>query len=67
MPKTIIPFTAQLVTFNTTLPIAEAISRLDVETNKVGTTGLPSLLSGATSREALEEGVQKMAEGHDFV
>lgn len=68
MPKTITPFTAQLVTFETTLPVAEVIARLDVEVNKPGSVGtVIPLMKAPASKEVIEQGLQKISEGRDFV
>ncbi|KAJ7579014.1 hypothetical protein C8J56DRAFT_1030450 [Mycena floridula] len=67
MHKTITPFQAKLVTIEYDLPFDVICARLDKETNKEGTAGLPSTLKNAESKEHVVEGVNKLAEGRDFL
>ena len=44
MPKTVIPFTAKLVKFDTDVPFAEVISRLNIAVNKEGSRNIMARL-----------------------
>ena len=50
MSKTVTPFIASLVQFNTTLPFAEVIARLDVEVKKV-TSGAAKIMQVKNQQE----------------
>lgn len=68
MSKSVVEYTARRVTYDTPLPIAEVIARLDQEINKAG--GGPEvlrLLSTAQTRAELEDGVSALTAGRDFV
>ena len=68
MSKSVVEYTARRVTYDTALPIAEVITRLDKEVNKAG--GGPEvfrLLSTAQTRAELEDGMTTLAAGRDFV
>ncbi|THV08618.1 TT1751-like protein [Dendrothele bispora CBS 962.96] len=67
MSKTITPFTAQLVTFDSDLPFAQVCERLESEVNKSASAGLFSAISSSKSKEELEEAVSKISGGNDFV
>ncbi|KAK7049578.1 hypothetical protein VNI00_005609 [Paramarasmius palmivorus] len=65
--KTVTPFTAQLVTFETTTSPEQVVSRLDEQLRRPNCAGLIPLLSTATSKEALEDGVREIRQGNDFM
>ncbi|KAI1792668.1 hypothetical protein LXA43DRAFT_309718 [Ganoderma leucocontextum] len=68
MSKSVVEFTSRRVTYETRLPIAEVIARLDKEVNKAG--GGPEvfrLLSTAQTRAELEDGMNTLTAGRDFV
>jgi len=44
MPKTVVSFTAKLVKFDTDVPVAEVISRLDIALNKEGSGNIMARL-----------------------
>lgn len=44
MPKTVVSFTAKLVKFDTDVPFAEVISRLDIALNKEGSGNIMAKL-----------------------
>lgn len=66
MSKTIIPFTAEIVNFDTTLPFAEVISRLEVEINKAGSTDILGKLRNVQNQEEFMSVVNKTT-GQDFL
>ncbi|RDB22466.1 hypothetical protein Hypma_010260 [Hypsizygus marmoreus] len=55
MKKTATPFTAQLVTFDTTLPFDEVIARLNAQVNKAGSTQFLAQFRNVSGREEIEE------------
>ena len=68
MSKSVVEYTARRITYDTSLPIAEVIARLDHELNKAG--GGPEvfrLLSTVQTRAELEDGVHALTAGRDFV
>ncbi|KAM5546114.1 hypothetical protein V8D89_000240 [Ganoderma adspersum] len=68
MSKSVIEYTARRVTYDTPLPIAEVIARLDKEVNKAaGGPEVFRLLSTAQTRAELEDGVHALTAGRDFV
>ncbi|KAG5639004.1 hypothetical protein H0H81_007912 [Sphagnurus paluster] len=67
MKKTVTPFTAQLVTFTTTLPFAEVIARLDAEVNKPRSLQFLAKLSTASTREEIVDLVESTTGGNDFL
>jgi D-ribose pyranose/furanose isomerase RbsD len=67
MKKTITPFTAQLVTFDTTLPVREVITRLDKAVNKSGSAQFISRFKTITSKAEIEELVQNVLGDNDFL
>ena len=66
MSKTITPFTAQLVTFESDLPFAQVCERLESEVNKSTSAGIFPALASAKSKEDIEEAVNKITGGKDF-
>ncbi|KAJ7507738.1 hypothetical protein B0H11DRAFT_1793368 [Mycena galericulata] len=60
MTKTITSHLLQLVTFSTTLAVAQVISRLDEEIGKPATPGKSGLLRGSTSKEELQQRVNSV-------
>lgn len=68
MSKTVVEYTARRVTYETSLPIGTVLERLDREINKPG-GGLPlfRLLRDAKERTELEEGINALTQGRDFV
>ncbi|KAF8076325.1 hypothetical protein FPV67DRAFT_1776861 [Lyophyllum atratum] len=67
MKKTITPFTAQLVTFETTLPYKEVIARLDAEVNKAGSLQFLSNFRAVTSKTELVELITGITGSNDFL
>lgn len=67
MKKTTTIFSAQLVTFETSVPFAEFVARLDRAVNKEGSDQIISKLKGADSREKLEKIVNDIRGGNDFL
>lgn len=67
MKKTITPFTAQLVTFDTTLPVQEVIARLDKGVNKSGSAHFISQFRTITSKAEAEELVQGILGENNFL
>ena len=68
MSKSVVEYTARRITYDTPLPIAEVIARLDKEVNKAG--GGPEvfrLLSTVQTRAELEDGMNTLLAGRDFV
>lgn len=64
----ITPYMAQRVALSSSKPIKEVCAALDAEVNRAG--GGPSvfkLLAGVQSRKDLEDGMQQISEGRDFV
>ena len=53
MKKTVTPFTAQLVTFETSLPFKDVVARLDVELNKPGSLQFLADFRNTTTKEAI--------------
>jgi hypothetical protein len=68
MSKTVIPFIARLVQFNTTLPFADVIARLDMEVNKAASndTTILAKISLVKNQQELQS-VVKEASGADFL
>ena len=66
--KSTVEYTARRITYQTPLPLSEVIARLDKEINKPG-GGLPlfRLLRDAKERTELEEGINALTQGRDFV
>jgi hypothetical protein len=67
MKKTTAPFTAQLVTFDTTLPVQEVIARLDKGVNKSGSAHFISEFKAVTSKAETEELVQDTLGENNFL
>ncbi|KAF8913845.1 hypothetical protein CPB84DRAFT_15886 [Gymnopilus junonius] len=67
MTKTVITFMAKLVNFDTTLPFAKVISRLDVEINKAGSTKILGDLRAVRNQEEFMSVVKKTTTGQDFL
>jgi len=67
MKKTITPFTAQLVTFETTLPFKEVIARLDREVNKAGSLQFLSKFGSVTAKEEIVELITGITGSNDFL
>ncbi|KAG5646587.1 hypothetical protein DXG03_002891 [Asterophora parasitica] len=67
MKKTITPFTAQLVTYETTLPFKDVIARLDAEVNKTGSLGFMSRLRTAASKADIVGLVNGITDDRDFL
>ena len=68
MSKSVVEFAGRRITYDTPLPIAEVIARLDKEVNKAG--GGPEvfrLLSTVQTRTELEDGMNTLLAGRDFV
>ncbi|KAF8974278.1 hypothetical protein BDZ97DRAFT_1772800 [Flammula alnicola] len=66
MPKIVTSFTAKLVKFETAVPFAEVISRLDVEVNKAGSSDIMATLRKVKNQEEFASVVGKTAE-KDFL
>jgi hypothetical protein len=54
MKKSITPFTAKLVTFDTTLAFKDVIARLDLAVNKAGSAQFVQKFKAATTKEEIE-------------
>ena len=67
MKKTTTKISAQLVTFETSVPFSEFIIRLDSAVNKEGSSQIISKLKGANSREQLEQIVNGIRGESDFL
>ncbi|KAF8231873.1 hypothetical protein L208DRAFT_1274977 [Tricholoma matsutake] len=67
MKKTITPFTAQLVTFDTTLAIREVITRLDKQVNKSGSAQFLQHFRTVTSKAEIEQVVQNVLGENDLL
>jgi predicted CopG family antitoxin len=67
MKKTTTKFSAQLVTFETSVPFSEFITRLDNALNKEGSSQIISQLKGANSREQIEKIVNGIRGQSDFL
>lgn len=67
MSKTVTSFTAQLVTFDTPLPVTDVIARLDVEINKQGSAEILQKLRTAATRAEIEEVVNTVTGANDFL
>ena len=62
MSKSVVEFTSRRITYETTLPIAEVLARLDKEINKAGAgTEVFRLLRTAKTREDLETDIEAPA------
>jgi len=65
--KTVTPFTAQLVQFETTISPQEIISRLDDRLNREASKELVPSMAAAKSKEELQEIVARITQGKDFM
>ena len=67
--KTTIEFTSRRITYETPLPIAEVIARLDKEISKPSSGPPPvfRVMREAQTRAELEEGITALTGGRDFV
>ncbi|KAG7097021.1 hypothetical protein E1B28_004414 [Marasmius oreades] len=65
--KTVIPLTAQLVQYATTLSPQQVISRIEDRINREGSMKFMSSLPSITSREELEETIRGVTQGNDFM
>jgi len=67
MSKTVIPFIARLVQFNTTLPFEDVIARLDMEVNKAALSDtIIAKISLVKNQQELKSVVEE-ATGTDFL
>ncbi|KIK65326.1 hypothetical protein GYMLUDRAFT_159555 [Collybiopsis luxurians FD-317 M1] len=68
MSKTVTPFTGQLVTFTTSVPYAEVISRLETALHKETSTvkWFPAMRA-AKSKEDVEKGLRDIIGNDDFI
>ena len=61
MSKSIVEFTARRITYDTSLPIAEVIARLEKQINKAGAgSEVLRLLSTPGSRAEIEQGINSL-------
>ena len=61
MSKSIVEFTARRITYDTSLPIAEVIARLEKQINKAGAgSEVLRLLSSPGSRAEIEQGINSL-------
>ena len=61
MSKSIVEFTARRITYDTSLPIAEVIARLETQINKAGAgSEVLRLLSTPGSRAEIEQGINSL-------
>ncbi|KAJ7129748.1 hypothetical protein C8R44DRAFT_732595 [Mycena epipterygia] len=67
MGKTVTSHSLQLVTFSTTVPISEVISRLDKEIAKPSAPGMSGLMGSATSKDAFEDRVKSLVGPSGFL
>lgn len=65
--KTVIPLSAQLIQYSTTLTPQEVISRIEAQINREGSNQFMSLLPSMTSRDELEETIRGVTKGNDFM
>ncbi|KAG6900929.1 hypothetical protein C0993_004366 [Termitomyces sp. T159_Od127] len=66
MKKTTTAFTAQMVTYETTLPFTEVIARLDAEVNKPDARGLLLAMGSAQTKQDFVDVVTGATGGKDF-
>ncbi|KAF8967553.1 hypothetical protein BDZ97DRAFT_1803964 [Flammula alnicola] len=64
--KIVTPFTAHLVQFDTAVPFAEVIARLDIEVNKAGSTDVTTALRSAKTHKEYTSVVDRTAK-KDFL
>ncbi|KDR74824.1 hypothetical protein GALMADRAFT_141157 [Galerina marginata CBS 339.88] len=67
MPKTVTSFMTKLVEFDTTVPFAEVIARLDVEVNKAGSQDIVAKLVKSESPEEWKSLVTERIAGTGFL
>jgi hypothetical protein len=67
MKKTTTKFSAQLITFETSVPFTEVIARLDSAVNKEGSNQIISKLRNASTREQIEKIVNNIRGESDFL
>ena len=68
MSKSAVEFTCRRITYETTLPIAEVLARLDKESNKEGAgPEVVRALRNCKTREELETTFAALSGGGDFV
>ena len=67
MSKQITQFTAQLVTFETTIPVVEVLARLDKDLNKQGSGKIRSSMKDATNKEEIESSIKQIIGENDFL
>ncbi|KDR74823.1 hypothetical protein GALMADRAFT_70227 [Galerina marginata CBS 339.88] len=67
MPKTVTPFTTKLVEFDTTVPFAEVVARLEVEVNKAGSQDIVAKLVKAESQDEWKSLVTERTAGTGFL
>ena len=61
MSKSIVEFTTRRITYDTSLPIAEVIARLETQINKAGAgSEVLRLLSTPGSRAEIEQGINSL-------
>ncbi|KAG6890264.1 hypothetical protein C0992_002530 [Termitomyces sp. T32_za158] len=66
MKKTTTAFTAQLVTYETTLPFDEVIARLDAQVNKPPAGGIMPAMASARTKQDVIDAVTNATRGNDF-
>ncbi|OCH84149.1 hypothetical protein OBBRIDRAFT_432290 [Obba rivulosa] len=68
MSKQTFEFTAQRVVFDTSAPVDTVLARLDEELHRgEGGPAVFELLRGAKTREEIEQGIQRITHGSDFM
>lgn len=67
MSKTVIPFTAKLVKFDTDVPFAEVISRLNTAVNKEGSENIMARLKSTNTQDELTTVVNDTIGDSDFL
>ena len=68
MAKSIVEYTARRITYDTPLPFAEVATRLEAQLNKPsGGAKLFHLLGTAKTKDELEDGINAIADGHNFM
>ena len=67
MSKSVIPFTAKLVKFDTEVPFAEVISRLNSAVNKNGSGNIMARLKSTNTQDELSTVVNDTTGDSDFL
>jgi hypothetical protein len=67
MSKSVIPFTAKLVKFDTDVPFAEVISRLNIAVNKEGSENIVARLRSTNTQDELTTVVNDTVGDSDFL